>query len=268
MKYMTFNSSCSYAALANLLEPFGVDTTDRQIALDMGLPYFFAKEGGAYLAGPMLQGKRWFDLYLNPIGLAMTETAVPRKDLCAYLQTAAPAMLGLHVSENSKHAVIFTGIENEQYSFLNSKWAHSNEPETLRLTQEELLSRVDDTATVGTLTRTSPTTPDLSQLYQSSVSTLRSMEEEIIAFCAFERTPRQLRQVMDPFFRPLLVDAVTMADLLGESTIRDRLKILQSQFMTAIRADRPVRLAEVLDLPLLAQTVGAYIQLIRSKENP
>lgn len=267
MKYMTFNSSCSYAALANLLEPFGVDTTDRQIALDMGLPYFFVKEGGAYLAGPMLQGKKWFDLYLRPIGLSMVETEVLRKDLCAWLPAAAPAMLGLHVSENSKHAVIFTGIQNGQYSFLNNKWANSDEPDTLYLTPEEVLSRVDGTVVVGTLDRTAPESPDLSGLCETSVATLHAMKEEIITFCAFERTPRQLRQVMDPLFRPLLVDAVTMADLLGAADLRDGLKALQSQFMAAIRADRPVRLAEVMDLPLLIRTVGAYAQLIRSKEN-
>ena len=41
MKYMTFNSSCSYAGIANMLEQDGVNTTDREIALGMKLPYLF-----------------------------------------------------------------------------------------------------------------------------------------------------------------------------------------------------------------------------------
>ena len=41
MKYMTFNSSCSYAGLANLLSFYGVDIEDREIALQMGLPFLF-----------------------------------------------------------------------------------------------------------------------------------------------------------------------------------------------------------------------------------
>ena len=45
MKYMTFNASCAYAGLANILERFGIETEDREIALAMGLPYLFAKEG-------------------------------------------------------------------------------------------------------------------------------------------------------------------------------------------------------------------------------
>ena len=54
MKYMTFNSSCSYAGVANMLEQYGVDVEDRIIALGMKLPYLFAQEGGVYMAGPML----------------------------------------------------------------------------------------------------------------------------------------------------------------------------------------------------------------------
>lgn len=38
MKFMHFKASCSYTALANLLELEGLDTEDDQIALDMGLP--------------------------------------------------------------------------------------------------------------------------------------------------------------------------------------------------------------------------------------
>lgn len=80
MKYMTFNSSCSYAGLANLLSLRGLETEDRAIALDMGLPYLFAREDGRYLAGPMLQGKRWFDLFLLPRGFIMEERTVRRED--------------------------------------------------------------------------------------------------------------------------------------------------------------------------------------------
>ena len=76
-KYMTFNSSCSYAGLANMLLRYGVDTQDREIARDMKLPFQFAYEEDEYRAGPMLQGAQWFNLYLHPRGLEMRETEVP-----------------------------------------------------------------------------------------------------------------------------------------------------------------------------------------------
>ncbi|MCD8143515.1 MAG: hypothetical protein LUD83_09635 [Clostridiales bacterium] len=47
MKYMTFPSSCTFAGVANLLAFAGVDTSDREIALGMGLPYLFANRNRA-----------------------------------------------------------------------------------------------------------------------------------------------------------------------------------------------------------------------------
>ena len=39
MKYMTFNSSCTYAGLANMLMERGIDVEDYEIALEMKLPF-------------------------------------------------------------------------------------------------------------------------------------------------------------------------------------------------------------------------------------
>ena len=62
MKYMHFKASCSYAALAAIMEIIGVDTEDYKIALEIKLPWLFSKEDGAYISGPMLQGAKWFNL--------------------------------------------------------------------------------------------------------------------------------------------------------------------------------------------------------------
>ena len=93
MKYMTFNASCSYAGLANLLDWYGVDVEDRVIALKMELPYLFAREGRRYLSGPMLQGAEWFDLYLHPIGFTFIERRLEREEVCSFLKDHPPACL-------------------------------------------------------------------------------------------------------------------------------------------------------------------------------
>ena len=134
MKYMTFNASCSYAGLANLLDWYGVDVEDRVIALKMGLPYLFAREGRRYLSGPMLQGAEWFDLYLHPIGFTFIEHRLERAEVCSFLKDHPPAMLGLRVTPESKHAVVYTGGGGGEYCFINNKRQDSTEPETLRLT--------------------------------------------------------------------------------------------------------------------------------------
>ena len=46
MKYMTLNSSCAFAGVANLLEQYGVDIEDRDLCLGMKLPYLFENESG------------------------------------------------------------------------------------------------------------------------------------------------------------------------------------------------------------------------------
>lgn len=41
MKYMTFNNSCSYAGVANLLEDFEIEIQDYELAIEMRSPYIF-----------------------------------------------------------------------------------------------------------------------------------------------------------------------------------------------------------------------------------
>ena len=99
MKYMTFNSSCSYAGIANMLERYGIETDDRSIAVAMNLPFLFSYSNGVYLSGPMLQTAEWFDLYLNPIGYQLIEKAVSADGIDKYLKTQKTARSEEHTSE-------------------------------------------------------------------------------------------------------------------------------------------------------------------------
>lgn len=131
MKYMTFNSSCSYAGVANMLESYGVNVEDRQIALDMELPYLFSCENGIYCSDPMLQTAKWFNLYLEPRGFIMTETMLLKEEVCAFLREVhiRPAMLGIAFSPRGKHAVVYTGMEGDCYKFPNNKPQKSPAPD-------------------------------------------------------------------------------------------------------------------------------------------
>ena len=80
MKYMHFRASCSYTALAILLEKEGIQTEDYKIALEMNLPWLFSKENDSYIAGSMLQGAKWFNLWLLPHGFEMSEEASEYED--------------------------------------------------------------------------------------------------------------------------------------------------------------------------------------------
>ncbi|MCC8065050.1 MAG: hypothetical protein LIO70_08210, partial [Clostridiales bacterium] len=114
MKYMTFPSSCAFAGVANLLASAGVDTSDREIALGMGLPYLFAKsEQGGYLSGPMMQTGELFDLFLRPRGFHLAEQRATPSAVPDLLARHAPAMVGLRLDADRKHAVIYTGRDGD-----------------------------------------------------------------------------------------------------------------------------------------------------------
>ena len=263
MKYMTFNSSCSYAGLANLLSFYGIDSEDRTIALEMGLPFLFDYEDGCYCSGPMLQGAKWFDLYLKPIGYTMAETEVDRSQLCDHLRGLQPAMLGIYVSENKKHAVIYTGMRDGKFCMLNNKWGQSDEPDTLLFSEQELLRRVDETVTVAVLNKSVCETVKTEGMAEHSIAVLQSLAKDIGDFCSQERSPMDIRSSMNTLFRAILLDGITMLDLIGENQISQKLKIVQGQLMAAVKESNPLRLDQRLDMALLDSAMTDYIHLIR-----
>lgn len=265
MKYMTFNSSCSYAGLANLLSFQGIDTEDRTIALQMGLPYLFAHEDGQYLSGPMLQGAQWFNLYLYPHGFTLMEHRLGREEACPFLQSNPPAMLGLRVTPKSKHAVIYTGGREGKYHFLNNKHQSSPEPETLCLTETDILSRLDKTVTIGLLEKVEPTPVNLRPYLERSLAALRSLQSELTAFCSQEQTPAAQQQAMETLFRPILLDGVTMLELLEEEQIASSLRTVRTQFMKTVKEAHSVTLSSHLDMSLLTNAMTEYAQLIAAE---
>lgn len=264
MKYMTFNSSCSYAGVANMLAQLGVDTDDRAIALGMKLPYLFAYEDGEYLAGPMLQSAKWFNLYLNPMGFEMVETAVSAVEVPEFLKRQKTAMLGIPVENAGKHAVVYTGMAEEKLHFLNNKWAHDPAPEELLLTAEELRNGMGDTAMVATLNQIPPEPVDLSEKIAESAEVLRQNYREICAVCGQEETMTVLRGKLNSLFRPLLLDGITMLNLLGETALAERFTAIQWSFLTALRqeGERRIRLADVLPMEEFTSAVACYLDLM------
>ena len=267
MKYMTFNSSCSYAGIANMLEQYGFDTEDYQIALEMKLPYLFVYEEGVYLAGPSLQSDRWFNLFLKPRGLELTEKAVPREQLCTYLEGQKCAMLGIHVSENSKHAVIYTGTDEDRYCFINNRHQQSPEQEAFVFNETELLERLDETVVVGTLSLCDAEVYDFRPLIRSSLEIVDKLWREIQTVCSQDKMPKELMRLLNPLFRPFLVDGISMLKLLGEEILCAEFTDIQRQFLGALRSGKAsVRLSEELPMERFADAVEQYKELIRREE--
>ena len=263
MKYMHFKASCSYAALAAIMELNGVDTEDYKIALEIKLPWLFSKEDGAYISGPMLQGAKWFNLWLLPRGYRIVEKAVNKAQLCEYLHTHRPAMLGIQ-TPYGKHAVVFTEYDGA-YRFLNPTRENSGEPTELTFSEEELLASVDQNPIVGVVLPTEPEPQSLTPYLRDSLCVIRENCAAIEAFAAKKHAPDHYLPAMNSLFRPLLLDGITMLELAGETALAQAFTTLQQQFLSFLRGTKEEALQETLSLDKLHELTEQYAHLIEQQ---
>lgn len=265
MKYMTFNSSCSFAGVANMLLQFGIDVEDRQIALGMNLPYLFDLRDGVYLSGPMLQTADRFNLYLHTLGYAMTEHAVNRSEVADYLRQCGVAMLGLRVSPKEKHAVVFVGTEGESLRLINNKRQGSEEPETICLSKEELEERLDDIAMVATIGEAPVSVPNFDPLFLRSCQVLEQYKADVRHFCGTQKTKEERLAAMDPLFRATLLDGITMLELIGQDALAEQFRQIRQSFLRAVKEEPPVVLCEKLDMKMWLAAIDEYIAVIKNR---
>ena len=81
----------------------------------------------------MLQGAKWFNLWLVPHGFTILETAISKNSLCQELNTGGAAILGIQ-TPYGKHAVVFTEYDGE-YHFRNPTYEDSKENTKLSLSE-------------------------------------------------------------------------------------------------------------------------------------
>lgn len=264
MVYMTFNFSCSYAGVANMLAQYHSTVDDRTIAMNMKLPYLFTYKDGIYMAGPMLQSADWFNLYLNTVGFHMVETAVSAERVTNYLKCQKTAMLGVKSEHNGKHAVVYIGNRNEQLLFLNNKWEQDPAPEQISFTEAELLKQIEHTTMIATLEQIPPREVDLSGKLENSILVIRRNLSEIQEVCSNRETVGILRSKLNTLFRPLLLDGITMLGLLGQVELAQQLTAIQRSFLAALKQDTTtvITLGNYLPVKELTDAAERYIQLI------
>ncbi len=255
MKYMTFNSSCTYAGLANMLMEKNIDVEDYEIALEMKLPFFIERNEDGFSAGPLLQSKKWFDLYLNPRGLEMVEDWVDKTEMFDFLQTKDQALLGIRMQNgrNAYHAVVYRGMKEGKAEFINNKHEGSAEPDIFEFTRDELINSLRDKTRVGTLKTCIKKEPDLKPLLERSLQNLNDLQSEFDEFCKIPRTNAEILEKEEGLFRPILLDGLSMMKLLRQNELYEDMRTLQKVFVDIAfkeKADN-ILLAERFDMDLL-----------------
>lgn len=267
MKYMTFNSSCAYAGLANMLENKGINVEDYEIALEMKLPFFVEKNEEGFSAGPMLQTKKWFDLYLNPQGIEIIEDWVNKSEMFEFLKSQDKCMLGIAMRNGrfNHHAVVYTGMRNKKAIFINNKHEGGVEPGEIEFTREELINRLRDKTVVASLRSCDKKDHNIRPLLELSIENLNSLQDEFINFCSAPRTNAEILEKEFGLFRPILLDGSSMMKLLGQNRIFEDMCALQKVFVSIAFKEKTdnVLLKEHFDMDLFESIVDRWRTLIK-----
>ena len=263
---MTFNSSCSYAGIANMLEQYEINTSDRSIALAMKLPYLFFYCDGVYLSGTRLQSAEWFNLYLNPIGYELIEKIIPVEEVTRYLKLQKTAMLGISVKNGGKHAIVYTGMESNQFIFLNNKWEKEESPEKLQFTEDEIKAKLDSLVMIATLNKVYPTKVNFVDKLRDSITILQKNLEDIIELCYTKETIEVLRSQLNKLFRPLFLEGISMLNMIEETELANDFESLQQELLATLKQDSNhiIFLKDYISIDKLKISVEKYIGLIEN----
>ena len=117
---------------------------------------------------------------------------------------------------------------------------------------------------IATLKVITPKAVDLQVKMRNSVAVIRQNLDEIRAICNREETVAKLRQKLNTLFRPLLLDGITMLQMIGEEKLAEKFTELQRSFLTALRqaTDQKIILGEYLSVDALAAAGERYIKVI------
>jgi hypothetical protein len=264
MKYMSFNRACSWAGLANLLADEGVDREDRDLVLQAGLPWLFAwsEAESRYQAGPMLQGKPYFDLALQPLGFAWREQVLDAAAILERLDQGGPRrMVGLQLGATGRHAVIHCGRQDGRHRFLNNRHANSAEPDYLDYAPDELAPLLADELPLGwleRLERPQPTpSPERQVLLAASRVALDRFRADLAGLFDRPLDAAAKAATRDSHFAALFLDLASMLELTGQDGLLECLIGLRSRYLAFVRS-AGARLDEAFSRAELAAVLDEY----------
>ncbi|QSX06672.1 hypothetical protein JYG23_04245 [Sedimentibacter sp. zth1] len=267
MKYMTFNNSCSFAGVANMLEDFSIDIEDYQLAIEMKVPFIFKfdERWKRYLSGSMLQEDKYFNYYLQKWNLKLIENKVSKEDVLSFFNTLKQkAMIGLNISEGYKHAVIYFGNENNEYIFLNNRRKDANEPKYYKYGSDELKEKIDGTAIISYIDKHIENFElDIKKEINNSVIYLERYRKEVEDFCQKEQSVNSLQYAMNTYFRALFLDVYSMMKILEEVKIVKQISEVRSEYLQAIKINKSLRLSDFISLDELNKIIDQYKELIQ-----
>lgn len=222
-----------------------------------------ARDNGGYIAGAMLQEKRYFDIFLKKIGYELTEEKIDRQKVFLYLKEKNCAMLGIKIDERHKHAVVYTGNDGDVLLFINNKHRKSDEPCEIRIDEGELRQRLDDVTAVASLKHYEGEPMNPLPYMQASLECLDELYSKTEQFSSEHQSRENVLNTVDTLFRPLLLDSVAMMELAGASSVAECIRAQQKKYIDAVfkgQTER-IRLCDYIDMAQLKNIVDEWKRL-------
>jgi hypothetical protein len=265
---MTFNRSCSYAGIANLLEEYDLHYEDHEIIKALSIPYLFLylQQEDCYAAGAMIQSQQWFIYFSNSLGFDYIEEWYnPQSAVKCFDINEKRCMLGIIIKENSnsKHAVVYEGKENEKYRFLNPRRKDSIEPDYYVFDKDELNKKLPPNFPMGYLSKNQKMIPfDATDHLLNSLQNIDKYQNKILEFCSKEQDIKTCIEVRDTLFAPLLLDVLAMMELIGEIALATDIKNIRTNYMKAMKETQAVLLSDYIAPEYLDDIILRYKKVI------
>ena len=135
----------------------------------------------------------------------------------------------------------------------------------INLSKEDLLSRVDGEIVVGEIKQTQKMTNDLESVYRASLVNLEQYEKDILDFIDEDNDKEEYQKKLDVFFRPLLLDALSMMVLINNDEIAKTMKEAQTLLLDFIR-DK-AKLNVLLFREKICTIITKYKEIIKKQLN-
>lgn len=268
MKYMTFNNSCFFTALANLLEDYNIDIQDRDIIGGSLIPYIFRyrKSDKSYYAGYQVQEAKFINHYLNKWELSFYEkkysTGDLYKDKYSLISdiTKFPkrCVISLKVLENSNrwHATIFDGVVDGVYRFYNMKYEESKESSYFYYTEEELIEKLADVVQFGWIAvMEEKVSIDEKHELDISIMCLEKYEKDIIRVCSELLTIDQREDIKERYFRALFISYYTVLKIIDDKALLKMVDLIRREYLGTFRILEEIILSDYIDIDKLKDII-------------
>ena len=252
-----------------MLEACSIDVEDRDIILKGNIPYMFDYDNkdSRYIAGPMLQGKKWFDLYLNGLGFEFIEKYLDIEGVIKYLKsTKARSMIGLKIDNTGRHACVFLGIKEKMFIFMNNKHRETEQKEEFAFAIDEVYNLLEPNSSIGYISAIeSNKNVDYFAEMKKSLNILERYREEIISFVSAKRTDDEIMISKQTLFEALLLDIASMLDIIGERELLNKIADLRGKYLNAIKRGPELVLKEYVPTHEINIVIDRYVNIIKKK---